>query len=76
MLSHLVNALQPAGLVLIGAGLVSLLFSERLAALDSFLESSGVAKVDPARSQKWVEIAGAVWGAVGVVLLFASMLAS
>lgn len=69
MFSHLVNAIQPAGFVLVGAGLVSLVFSERLARLDSLLESNGIAKVDPEYSKKWVEVAGAVWGVVGVALL-------
>lgn len=69
MFSHLLNAIQPAGLVLVGAGLVSLVFSERLAKLDSLLESNGIAKVDPEYSKKWVEVAGAVWGVVGVSLL-------
>lgn len=69
MFSHLMNAIQPAGLVLVGAGLVSLVFSERLAKLDSLMESAGVAKVDPEYSKKWVEVAGAVWGVVGVGLL-------
>jgi len=72
MFSHLLNALQPAGLVLVGAGLVSLVFSKRLAGLDSLLESTAVAKVDPEYSRKWVEVAGAVWGSVGLLLLFAS----
>lgn len=70
MFEHLVNAIQPAGLVLVGAGLVSLVFSERLAGLDSLLDSAMVAKVDPEHSKKWVEVAGAVWGGVGVALLF------
>ncbi|HSK46394.1 MAG TPA: hypothetical protein VLA05_00145 [Coriobacteriia bacterium] len=72
MFSHLLNALQPAGLVLVGAGLVSLVFSKRLAGLDSLLDSASVAKVDPEYSRKWVEVAGAVWGSVGLLLLFAS----
>lgn len=75
MFSHLVNALQPAGLVLVGAGLVSLIFSERLAKLDSLLESAMVAKVDPEYSRKWVEVAGAAWGGFGIVLLFVSYIA-
>lgn len=63
------NAIQPAGLVLVGAGLVSLIFSERLAKLDSLLDSANVAKIDPEYSRKWVEVAGAVWGVIGVGLL-------
>ena len=74
MFEHLLNALQPAGLVLIGAGLVSLIFSERLAAFDSVLDSLMVAKVEPEYSRKWIEVSGAVWGAVGVGLLFADFL--
>ena len=74
MFSHLLNALQPAGLVLVGAGLVSLIFSKPLAGLDSLLDSAAVAKVDPEYSRKWVEVAGAVWGGVGVLLLFVSRL--
>lgn len=69
MFSHLLNAIQPAGLVLVGAGLVSLIFSEPLARLDSLMESAGVAKIDPEYSKKWVEVAGAVWGITGVSLL-------
>lgn len=74
MFSHVLNALQPAGLVLVGAGLVSLIFSEKLASLDSLLDSAMVAKVDPEYSRKWVEVAGAAWGGVGVILLFASFI--
>lgn len=72
MLTNLYNAIQPAGLVLIGAGLVSLIFSEKLASLDSLMDSMMVAKVDPDYSRKWVEISGAVWGSIGVALLFVS----
>lgn len=70
MFEHLLNAIQPAGLVLVGAGLVSLIFSERLAALDSLLDSAMVAKVDPDYSRKWVEVTGTVWGVAGLALLF------
>lgn len=70
MFSHLLSAIQPAGLVLVGAGLVSLVFSEKLASLDSILDSAMIAKVDPDYSRKWVEITGAVWGGTGLVLLF------
>jgi hypothetical protein len=74
MFEHFMNALQPAGLVLVGAGLVSLVFSERLAAFDSILDSMMVAKVDPDYSRKWIEVSGALWGAIGIGLLFADFL--
>jgi hypothetical protein len=70
MFDHLVGAIQPAGLILVGTGLVSLVFSERLAALDSLLDSAMIAKVDPEHSRKWVEVAGTVWGVLGLALLF------
>lgn len=70
MFEHLLNAIQPAGLVLVGAGLVSLIFSEKLAGLDSILDSAMVAKVDPEYSRKWVEVTGTVWGLAGLLLLF------
>lgn len=74
MLTHLSNALQPAGLVLVGAGLVSLVFSGPLAKLDS-LVNLNAARVDHDYSRKWVEISGAVWGAVGIALLFVDYIA-
>lgn len=70
MLASLVNVLQPAGLVLAGAGLVSLVFSERLAALDDLMKLSLLGGVDPEVSKRWVEVSGAVWGVLGVALLF------
>lgn len=70
MFEHLLNSIQPAGLVLVGAGLVSLVFSERLASLDSLLDSAMVAKIDPEYSRKWVEVTGTVWGVAGLALLF------
>jgi hypothetical protein len=72
MLSSLIASLQPAGLVLVGAGLGSLVFSGPLAKFDMILESAGLLKVDTEHSRKWVEVAGATWGAVGIALLFAS----
>jgi hypothetical protein len=75
MLSGFIASLQPAGLVLVGAGLVSLVFSGRLARLDSLLDSAKIAKIDPEHSRRWVEIAGAIWGGFGVLLLFISLLA-
>lgn len=72
MLNSLITALQPAGLVLVGAGLGSLIFSGPLAKLDSLMESIGFARIDPEYSRKWVEVAGAVWGVVGVGLLIVS----
>ncbi len=70
MLHSLSNALQPAGLVLVGLGLVSLIFSERLSKFDALLDSAMIAKVDPDYSRKWVEVAGAVWGVIGIALLY------
>lgn len=72
MLDSLLTALKPAGLVLVGAGLGSLIFSGPLAKLDSLMESIGFMRVDPDYSRKWVEVAGAVWGVVGVALLIVS----
>lgn len=72
MVTSLISALQPAGLVLAGAGLGSLLFSGPLAKLDDLLHAIGVPPVDPDHSRKWVEVAGATWGMVGVALLMAS----
>jgi len=72
MLSYLLASLQPAGLVLVGAGLVSLVFSEPLAKLDTLLDSAMIAKVEPSHSRKWVEIAGATWGVFGILLLIGS----
>lgn len=76
MLDSIINVLQPAGLVLVGAGLVSLIFSEPLAKLDSILDSAMIAKIDPEYSRKWVEVAGAGIGVIGLVLLFAGRLAA
>ncbi len=74
MLSNVLNALQPAGLLLAAAGIVSLAFSEPLAKLDHFLAVL-TPSVDPAASRKIVEIFGAAMGFIGVVLLFADQLA-
>lgn len=74
MLRLLGDALVPAGLLLVGAGLVSLMFSERLAHLDSLLVLARRPKPDLKRSQRWVEISGAAWGALGVALLYAERL--
>lgn len=72
MLSSLISSIEPAGFVLVGAGLGSLLFSGPLARIDGILESAGLAKVDTEHSKKWVEVAGAAWGVIGIALLFAS----
>ena len=72
MLSHVYAALQPAGLLLVGTGLLSLIFAERLAGLDGLLDSFMVAKVDPEYSHKWVVVTGGVWSIVGLALLFGS----
>lgn len=72
MLNSLMAALQPAGLLLAGAGIGSLVFSRPLARLDELAESVGFPPIDPDNSKKWVEVAGATWGVVGVALLMAS----
>ena len=72
MIDSFFAALQPAGLVLVGAGLSSLVFSGPLARFDGMLESAGLVKIDPDQSRKWVEVAGATWGVVGIALLFVS----